>query len=45
MTDTYVTNDEDYLDDGSESQTTSTKHMLTKVRISGSSELSVVGGI
>ena len=34
MTDTYVTNDEDYVDDGSESQTTSTKHMLTKVRIS-----------
>jgi len=34
MTDTYVTNDEDYVDDGFESQTTSTKHMLTKVRIS-----------
>lgn len=34
MTDTYITNDEDYVDDGSESQTTSTKHMLTKVRIS-----------
>jgi len=34
VTDTYVTNDEDYVDDGSESQTTSTKHMLTKVRIS-----------
>ena len=34
MTDTYVTNDEDYVDDSSESQTTSTKHMLTKVRIS-----------
>ena len=34
MTDSYVANDEDYVDDGSESQTTSTKHMLTKVRIS-----------
>ena len=34
MTDTYVTNEEDYVDDSSESQTTSTKHMLTKVRIS-----------
>ena len=34
MTDTYVANDEDYVDDGSENQTTSTKHMLTKVRIS-----------
>lgn len=34
MTDSYVANDEDYIDDGSESQTTSTKHMLTKVRIS-----------
>lgn len=34
MTDSYVTNDGDYVDDGSESQTTSTKHMLTKVRIS-----------
>ena len=34
MTDSYVTNDGDYVDDGSESQTTSAKHMLTKVRIS-----------
>ena len=34
MTDSYVANDEDYIDDGSECQTTSTKHMLTKVRIS-----------
>lgn len=34
MTDSYVADDEDYIDDGSESQTTSTKHMLTKVRIS-----------
>lgn len=34
MTDSYVTNEEDYVSDGSESQTTSTKHMLTKVRIS-----------
>lgn len=34
MTDSYVTDDEDYVDDGSESQTISTKHMLTKVRIS-----------
>ena len=34
MTETYVTNDEDYVDDGSERRTISTKHMLTKVRIS-----------
>ena len=34
MTDSYVADDEDYIDDGSESHTTSTKHMLTKVRIS-----------
>lgn len=34
MTETYVTNDENYVDDGSERRTTSTKHMLTKVRIS-----------
>lgn len=34
MTDSYVANEEDYVGDGSESQTTSTKHMLTKVRIS-----------
>lgn len=34
MTDSYVANEENYVDDGSESQTTSTKHMLTKVRIS-----------
>ena len=34
MTDSYVANEEDYVSDGSESQTTSTKHMLTKVRIS-----------
>ena len=34
MTDSYVTNDEDYVDTGSEIQTTSTKHMLSKVRIS-----------
>ena len=34
MTDSYVANEEDNVDDGFESQTTSTKHMLTKVRIS-----------
>ena len=34
MTDSYVANEEDNVDDGLESQTTSTKHMLTKVRIS-----------
>ena len=34
MTDSYVDNDKDYIDDSSEAQTTSTKHMLTKVRIS-----------
>lgn len=34
MTDSYVSNEEDNVDDGSENQTTSTKHMLTKVRIS-----------
>ena len=34
MTDSYVASEEDNVDDSFESQTTSTKHMLTKVRIS-----------
>ena len=34
MTDSYVANEEDNVDDSFESQMTSTKHMLTKVRIS-----------
>ena len=34
MTDSCVANEEDNVDEGFESQTTSTKHMLTKVRIS-----------